>query len=238
MTDSRLSFSILPQPDDTTCGPTCLHAVYRYFADELPLATVIQEVSTLETGGTLGVLLGCHALERGYRATLFTCNLHVFDPVWFRPGSRPLIDSLRRQADIKTSPRMRTATDACIRFLQLGGRIRMEDLSAGLISDLLRQNIPIITGLSATWLYQTPRECVPDGKPDDIAGEPAGHFVVLSGHDSASRTVRVADPYSRHPHGSGQQYDISMDRVLCAILLGIVTYDANLLIVQPGTCPV
>jgi ABC-type bacteriocin/lantibiotic exporter with double-glycine peptidase domain len=36
-----LRLDILPQPDDTTCGPTCLHAVYRYWGDEIPLAQVI-----------------------------------------------------------------------------------------------------------------------------------------------------------------------------------------------------
>ena len=29
-------FEIQRQPDDVSCGPTCLHAVYRYFGDELP----------------------------------------------------------------------------------------------------------------------------------------------------------------------------------------------------------
>lgn len=63
---SPLHLEILPQPDDTTCGPTCLHAVYSYFGDALDLSTVIGEVQTLEEGGTLAVLLGLHALRRGY----------------------------------------------------------------------------------------------------------------------------------------------------------------------------
>ena len=29
----RLPVEILPQPDETTCGPTCLHAVFRYFGE-------------------------------------------------------------------------------------------------------------------------------------------------------------------------------------------------------------
>ena len=35
---------ILTQPDDSTCGPTCLHAVYRYFKDPVALDDVIAEV--------------------------------------------------------------------------------------------------------------------------------------------------------------------------------------------------
>ena len=29
----RLPVRTLPQPDETTCGPTCLHAVYRYWGE-------------------------------------------------------------------------------------------------------------------------------------------------------------------------------------------------------------
>ena len=32
----ELDLDILAQPDDETCGPTCLHAVYRYFGEVPP----------------------------------------------------------------------------------------------------------------------------------------------------------------------------------------------------------
>ena len=44
----------------------------------------------------------------------------------------------------------------------------------------------------------------------------------------------VADPYDPHPHGPNRRYWASIDRVIGAILLGIVTYDANLLVITPG----
>ena len=50
--DHRLQFEILPQPSNTTCGPTCLHAVYRYLGDELPLPQVIEETQALQEGAT------------------------------------------------------------------------------------------------------------------------------------------------------------------------------------------
>ena len=42
--ETRLSLDILPQPDELTCGPTCLHAVYRYYGDDISLDQVIAEV--------------------------------------------------------------------------------------------------------------------------------------------------------------------------------------------------
>ena len=43
------------QPDYTTCGPTSLHAIYRYFGDPIDLNTVIAEMPKLPGGGTLAV---------------------------------------------------------------------------------------------------------------------------------------------------------------------------------------
>ena len=84
----RLPVKILPQPDETTCGPTCLHAVYRYWEDEEPLTAVIERTGRLELGGTFAVFLACDALRKGYRATIYTYNLKVFDPTWF--GNRKI----------------------------------------------------------------------------------------------------------------------------------------------------
>jgi len=82
--ESKLELDILPQPDETTCGPTCLHAVYRYYGyDDAGLERVVSEVVPLETGGTLAVWLACHALPRGFSAVIYSYNVQLFDPTWF-----------------------------------------------------------------------------------------------------------------------------------------------------------
>lgn len=53
---------MLPQPTETTCGPTCLHAVYRYWGDEAKLQDVIGRTRALQHGGTFAVFLACDAL--------------------------------------------------------------------------------------------------------------------------------------------------------------------------------
>lgn len=231
---SRFVVDILPQPDDTTCGPTCLHAVYRYYGDRISLEEVIDGVTHLESGGTLAVSLACHALKRDYLATIFTYNLHFFDPTWFHPVSMDLREKLVAQArEKKDKPRLQEATSSYLEFLRLGGRIFYEDLTRSLIRWYLRRSYPIITGLSSTYLYQSMREYGINGKEDDLRGEPAGHFVVLCGYDKDARTVHIADPYMLNPVGAGQQYAVNIDRVLCAILLGVLTHDANFLIIRP-----
>jgi hypothetical protein len=230
---TTLQFDILPQPDDTTCGPTCLQAVYRYYDDEVPLGRLIGEVDRWQEGGTLAVLLGCHALRRGYSATIYTYNVEMFDPTWFLAGGGPLAERLAAQKQAKESAKIRAASDAYMEFLRLGGNLRMRDLSGSLIRAYLNKDVPILTGLSATYLYGCEREYGPNGEPDDVRGVPVGHFVVLCGYDKLRRKVLVADPLMPNPISPEHIYEVGLERAICAILLGIVTYDANLLIIRP-----
>jgi hypothetical protein len=229
--EDRLQFHILPQPDDSTCGPTCLHAIYRYFGDQISLSQVIREASTLEGGGTLATMLGNHALLRGYRASLYTYNLIVFDPTWFGPGVN-LLERLQKREQATGPGKQKLAIRNYMKFLDLGGQIRYEDLSRNLLRRFLRAGLPILTGLSSTHLYRSMR-VTEDGQDDDIRGEVQGHFVVLSGYDHATHTVHVADPYSQNPLTGTNFYVTSMDRLINAILLGVITYDANLLVIEP-----
>lgn len=229
---SRLELEMLAQPDDITCGPTALHAVYRYYGDQIGISQVIAEVPMLEDGGTLAVMLGCHALRNGYAATIFTYNLQMFDPSWFDDGV-DLAQRLRAQAEFKPDAKLRTATSAYLDFLELGGRIRFEQMSARLLRRYLARGRPILTGLSATYLYGKAREIGATNEPDDVRGEPVGHFVVLSGYDKSDGTVTIADPYPINPLSEGHYYQIPIERVQAAILLGVLTYDANLLLVRP-----
>ena len=98
----------------------------------------------------------------------------------------------------------------------------------------LSKGTPILTGLSVIYLYDSTRKYTNRKNQsvfDDLRGEPMGHFVVLSGMQDD--TVFVADPYKENPLAGQSYYDVPLNRLLNAILLGIVTYDANMLIVQP-----
>jgi hypothetical protein len=229
----KLRLEILPQPDDTNCGPTCLQAIYNYYGEDIPLQEVIDGVPKLEGGGTLAVMLAQHALRQGYRATIYTYNLHLFDPTWFESDSTDLSAKLRAQADARHERKLRGATKAYLEYLELGGRILFTDLTPSLLCNYLELSIPILTGLSATYLYNESREIGETNESDDIRGEPVGHFVVLSGFDKERDTIHVADPLHKNARYRSRYYDVSVARVISSILLGIVTYDANLLIIEP-----
>jgi hypothetical protein len=229
-----LVVEILPQPDDSTCGPTCLHAVYRFHGLELPLTQVIGEVAALESSGTLAVFLAQHALRQGFDATIYTYNLTVFDPSWFDPPVDDLSARLMAQAREKSDPKLRLATEAYLEFLRLGGEICYEELTPDLVRGFLRRGRPILTGLSATYLYGCARETGTDRLHyDDIRGVPTGHFVVLAGYEPEAREVLIADPLRDNPLTGSQRYRLPLQRVLGAMLLGVLTYDANFLVIEP-----
>lgn len=234
MSATLLPLSIAAQPDDTTCGPTCLHAVYRYYGDTVPLTQVIDEISPLEHGGTLDVFLACHALRRGYRAHIYPYNLYIFDPTWFELPVEALMERLQARArHHDADPKMQAAIRGYVEFLRLGGTLRFTDLTPKLIRGYLRRGVPVLTGLSATYLYRTMREIPETCAEDDTRGEPTGHFVVLYGDDKETRTVQVADPYSDNPLAESHYYSVPLERLIGAIFLGIMTFDANLLIIEP-----
>lgn len=228
----RLPVEIMAQPDELTCGPTCLHAIYRYWGENEALPEVIARTQRFEHSGTFAVFLACDALKKGYHATIYTYNLMVFDPTWFTRPDVDIAQCLMAQRKHKSDARLQHATEGYLEFLRLGGRLRFVDLSRYLIRGILRRKMPILTGLSSTYLYRTAREFGPDDVADDIQGLPAGHFVVIAGYDRPGRKFLIADPYGTNPY-SPNTYWVNVDRVVGAVLLGIVTHDANLLVICP-----
>lgn len=230
-----LKVPIAAQPDDVTCGPTCLQAIYSYYDDDISLHDVIEETATLREGGTLDVYLANHALRRGYNATILTYNLQLFDPTWFGQDHAVIAERLRKQAQLKPGAKLQSATEGYLEFISLGGKVDFEVLTPNVIRRYLRRRVPILTGLNATFLYGTMREDPDTYQDDDIGGEPVGHFVVLSGYNKQTRDVQVSDPYRANPYDASGIYSVDIRRLIGAILLGIVTYDANLLIITRGS---
>lgn len=228
-----LGFVLEPQPDDETCGPACLHGIYRHYGDEVPLASLIADIRTLDRGGTLDVFLANHALARGYDVTLFTYNLDLFDPTWFALPNDEIRSRLAAQAKVKPWKRLQTATRGYDEFLRRGGTLKLRDLEPSLLRKFLKRGTPLITGLSATYLYRAVRDVPETNADDDVRGEPVGHFVVLTGYRRDTREILIADPLRTNPLVGSRYYAVKVQRLIGAILLGIMTYDANLLVIEP-----
>ncbi|MCA9582883.1 MAG: C39 family peptidase, partial [Myxococcales bacterium] len=145
--------------------------------------------------------------------------------------SRTIADKLRLQLEHKRDPKYVEATSAYLEFLEAGGTLRFDELSPSFLIRRLEMGVPLLVGLSATYLYRSMREW--NDEPEDIKGEPVGHFVILTGYDDIQDRVRVADPLQANPMAEGRYYDVSMDRLIGAIFLGVMTYDGNIIAIRP-----
>lgn len=234
-----IELNIRAQPNDETCGPTSLHAIYHYYERTISLKEVIETIEHSLSGGTLSPLLGKHALKQGFDATIYVNQLELFDPTWFKRSRAPqeaLLIKLKSQDKFKQSKNLAAASKAFQEFLSLGGTIRFQTIDVQLLKDYFNKKIPILTGLNSTYLYRTSRELfTSDGEAffDDIQGVSCGHFVVLCGYDEKKRRVIVADPFRENPLSKNNYYKVSIARLINAIMLGAQTYDASLLMVTP-----
>ena len=232
-TSFELKMEQFAQPDDVTCGPTCLRKVYNYFGHDLPLEIVLGEIDRNEDGGTLAVFLGVSALRRGFRARIYSYDLRIFDPTWRTLDSAELAEKITlRIPHLKRSKAKRSAT-AYLEFLELGGSLGFEELTPLLLKRILRSGHPVLAGLSATHLYGFMRErhdaVTHELVDDDIEGDPTGHFLVISGYENWGSHFVVRDPSAHVPRTEDGRLVVEAHRLINSILLGDLTYDAVLL---------
>ena len=230
-----IALEVRKQPDELTCGPTCLYSMYQFYGEKWDLEKIVSEVSMLDEGGTLAANLGVHALSNNFQAELYTYNLAIFDPTWLNLPKRSILKKLKEQAKGKAlDAKLLKGRQAYMQYLEKGGQLKFKDLNRKLLEKHLSQNQPIIAGLSATYLYRSCRENPVTNQFEDVMGYPSGHFVVLTGIDLKRNRIILSDPLQPNPLSPHAVYDADIDHLICAILLGVVTYDANLLIITPS----
>lgn len=229
--EMKLELFVSKQPDDESCGITCLQAIYNYYGLETTLEGLKHQIEHWQTGGTVSVNLARNALAMGFAAEIYTYNIKIFDPTWNNLAPRELEHKLRMRQRRIRSKKQKKVIGFYLDFLRKGGILRFDDLSEDLFDRLFTDHKPVICGLSATYLYQNMRETA-DNQEDDIVGQPVGHFVVVSGWDSAERTVTISDPLSKNPISETGTYLLPFTKFSNAVMLGILTYDENLLVIS------
>jgi hypothetical protein len=224
--------TVAPQPTDTTCGPTCLEALYSYYGVTDFKGPLIDQIDYDEDGGTLGVNLGIDALKRNFSVDIYTHNLKVFDPTWFNLAQKDLELKLRKQQQASKDKKTVTASGYYADFIKNNGQILFRNLNIDFLYQLLKNNGPIICGLSSTYLYQCERETNDNLIYDDINGMPQGHFVVICGITGDKSHVFIADPFDNNPTFGGQKYWVDIQHFINSVLIGVITYDANFIVIK------
>lgn len=226
------------QPDDVTCGPTSLRKVYNFYGLEIDLDDVLESIERNEDGGTLAVFLGMAAQRQGFRTRIYSYDLQIFDPTWAELRPHELVQKIRARFPFLEDAQRKRAAVAYVRYLEMGGELAFDDLTPRLLRGIIDRGHPILAGLSATYLYGFKRERWDEQAgslvDDDVAGEPTGHFVVISGYQQWGRQLTVLDPSAHVPKSDEGRVLVGSERLINAILLGDATYDAVLLEVWPG----
>jgi hypothetical protein len=224
------------QPDDVTCGPTCLRKVYDFYGVRVGDEQVLGEIDRNEDGGTLAVFLGISALKRGFAARIYSYDLRIFDPTWHGLPCERLAEKVHARFPYLPDAKRLQAARAYLSFLEMGGELAFDELTPALLKSIIDREHPVLAGLSATYLYRFPRERQLDDDrlvEDDVAGEPTGHFVVIVGYEHWGRRFSVRDPSHHVPLSPDGRQVVDGQRLINAILLGDVTYDAVLLELWP-----
>lgn len=146
-----IDLTIHTQPDDETCGPTSLHAIYRYYGLNLDLSEVIKNVERSLSGGTLAPMLGKHALLHGFQVIIYINNLNIFDPTWFdfeqgRACHDLLKIKLHAQMRYKRTKGILQASQAYLDYLELGGEVHFRTLSVQLLKDYFSKKFLSLQG--------------------------------------------------------------------------------------------
>jgi hypothetical protein len=226
------------QPDDVTCGPTSLRKVYNFYGLEIELDKVLETLERNDDGGTLAVFLGMAALRQGFRTRIYSYDMQIFDPTWARLDPHELKAKIRARFPYLTDAGRKRAAVAYVRYLEMGGELAFDDLTPPLLRGIIDRGHPILAGLSATYLYGFCRERWDEQEgrlvDDDVAGEPTGHFVVISGYQQWGRQLTVLDPSAHVPKSDEGRVHVGAERLINAILLGDATYDAVLLELWPA----
>lgn len=224
------------QPDDLTCGPTCLRKVYDFYGLRVDDREVLAGLHRNEDGGTLAVFLGAAALERGFAARIYSYDLQIFDPTWAGLSAGALAEKVHARFPHLRDAKRLGAARAYLRFLERGGEICFDELTPALLRQIIDREHPVLAGLSATYLYGFPRERqAEDGSlvADDVGGEPTGHFVVIVGYEHWGRRFSLRDPSGHVPVAPDGRQVVDAQRLINSILLGDLTYDAVLLELWP-----
>ncbi|MBN1900523.1 hypothetical protein JW926_04265 [Candidatus Sumerlaeota bacterium] len=215
------------QPDDISCGLSCLKMVLDYYDQEQDMQALSEICPPLYDIGLFDSQLGKTAIDLGFDVTIYTYNYRIFHPIWNRLHLSDLIGKLVIKQACAMTPHQALSARHYIEYLQKGGELLFYPLSKELILAHLDQEIPVIAALDMSFLY----DCV--AFYDEFSEYRATHFVIIHGYDPKRNVFHVCDPWHSIPipHENGR-YAVDADRVINAIFLGQDRNDSSLIVIR------
>jgi hypothetical protein len=151
-----------------------------------------------ELGSSLGHI-ATYFIQLGFKTTIHTVDLEIFDQSWKGSNNEQLINNLQERKKYIKHARyeeqiMNHVIDGYILFLEKGGKVELPIVDEKYLYNLLTHG-PIYTVVSYNFLNQSPKyKFVKNSKPmqDDMAGTPNTHVIVISGYKDGK--FEITDP--------------------------------------------
>jgi len=191
--------------DIQDCVQTSASQILSFYGIKKSINDVKKEVPVYinSEGKPLGSSLGhiaTYFIQLGFKTTLHSVDVEIFDLSWKDFDNQMLIQSLKKRRKFLRHARyekeaLDLVVDGYTQFLAMGGIITFPIVDLEYLYQLLKKG-PIYSVLSYNFLNQVSKYSFSDDKPfqDSIAGSPSTHVVVISGFRQGK--FEITDPDS------------------------------------------
>jgi peptidase C39-like protein len=220
------------QPDDTSCGISCLKMLLAFHGISLSFDEMREIIPPLPDIGLYDSHVGKAALDLGFSVTIYSYNYTIFHPLWNHLTRKDLIRHLSTKNKSSMTPLQEFATKSYIEFMEAGGEVLFYPLSKELLLAFFEKGLPVMVALDMCFLYDSMVYYENTTEPR------ATHFVVLHGYNPENNTFRISDPWHSIPLPNNMgQFSLDADRVINAIFLGQNRNDAAVVVIQKNNQP-
>lgn len=197
------------QPTNTTCSPTALSMLLRYYGEEFNVADISAKVPQVknekgEDCGTINQQMATWCISLGFDVVLYTADVQVIDQSWSKLTSTEVVERLEARKSGFKVPSLgelwnNAYCQAYIEFIRSGGELHIANaITSKLLYKMLEKG-PVLPCLSFDTLYGIGRTInigEKETKPDDVNGKAWNHSVVIYGNDEQGNFL-VADPWEK-----------------------------------------
>jgi len=222
------------------CMQTAATQLLTFFDPTVQLDDVINAVPLyIENGEKIGTSpghLAAYFAQQGYKTTVYTFDVELFDCSWNDLTPAEVITQIKKRAEYIPSNSWLAAykhvlIDGWELFVKSGGNFALPILSVELLYNLLA-NDPYLLMLNSTYLNHQAKSRYdkPSDKmiPDSLKGRSTTHTVVCAGYKDNKFLIVDPDP----PKGINHHRWITQDHLIASIMSAQTESDNMLITIE------
>ena len=201
---------------DSTCGPSCLVAIYESLGEKVDKQTILNELNISDSDYTYLPQIARHMLKRNLEIKLISPNSYVFSPEWAQLSREQVITELRDWIVLNAKNEWLLTAIHSLFFLEEGGTVEITDLTTELLDSHLDAGWSLLCLVEPSWLWGK-RKIAKKAEYDSVRGNADGHFIVV--YDRTETEYIISDPYPTSLPGKEHTYQVDKARLITATYL-------------------